>query len=126
VRRTVSLVALVALVSLACGRMPGNEKEKYVATDSDTVDTVLTAVLERLGTEYAERGPEFVRRVPQVKQEVAVANGFANWWEFTERVRLLSTERNLWVSRQITSRMEELLSTPYQPAEEPREPEDEE
>ena len=107
---------LVALVALACGRIPGAETAKYTATDAETEKAVLDAVLERLGSEYAERGPEFIKRVPQVKHEVAVAQGFLDWRDFTERVRLLSPERDLWVSNKITDCMEALLETSYEPS----------
>jgi len=118
-------LTLVALVAVACGPMPGDDQEKYAATDAETAEAVVDEVLTRLGTEYAERGPEFVKRVPEVKREVAVAKGFRDWREFSERVRLLSPERDLWVTSRITERMEELLATPYEPPK-PKEPEEDE
>jgi uncharacterized protein YheU (UPF0270 family) len=116
-----TVLFLIVLAAVACGRMPGSKKVKYTATDEATVNAVVEEVLARLGTEYEEHGPEFVERVPQVKQEVAVAKGFTDWREFTERVRLLSPEKDLWVANRITARLDELIGTPA-----PREPEDDE
>jgi hypothetical protein len=106
----------IVFVVLACGRMPGDEQVKYAPTDMATVQAVLDGVLERLDTEFDEHGAEFVKRVAQVKQEVVVAQGFEDWREFSDRVRLLSPERGLWLSTQITKRLEELLESPYEPS----------
>ena len=119
------ILILAALALFACGRIPGGEKEKYTATDPETVAAVLDAVLSRLDTEYEEHGPQFVKRVPQLKQEVVVAHGFEDWREFSERVRGIDPAKDLWLSRQITMRMEKLLELPYEPSDE-REPEEDE
>ncbi|MEN8149616.1 MAG: hypothetical protein ABFS86_07315 [Planctomycetota bacterium] len=120
-----AFLTLVLLLA-ACGKMPGTEDAGLPATDAQTADAVLTGILERLGTEYEEHGPEFVRRVPVVKQEVVVAHGFEDWRKFSEQVRLLDPNRDLWISRQITRRIEELLQTPPPPEEEPGAGENEE
>jgi len=105
-------VTTLLLLLAACGRMPGTDDDKLTATDPGTADAVLNGILDRLGTEYEEHGPEFVRRVPVVKQEVVVANGFDDWRNFSAHVRAMDPDRDLYISRRITARIEELLQTP--------------
>ena len=105
-------VTTLLLLLAACGRMPGTDDNKFTATDQATADAVLTGILDRLGTEYEEHGPEFIRRVPVVKQEVVVANGFDDWRKFSAQVRLMDPGKDLFISRRITERIEELLQTP--------------
>jgi hypothetical protein len=106
--RTASLLLALLLLAGGCERFLG-EKEPAPAIDRERAERVVDRVCAKLTEVHEKGGPLTALRLPEIKQEAAKAEGFANgWYEFQESLQ--STDGDLVVaySRRITEHLKRL------------------
>jgi hypothetical protein len=108
-RRALLLAIFAVLATGGCERLLG-EKGEAPAIERALADRIVERLCERLAEVYPEEGPLTVYRLPEMKEEVAKAEGIEGGWaEFRRRVQSTDPSLDLAYSRRITEELRRLF-----------------
>ncbi len=101
---------LMVLIAPACGPIFGDKSVPVENVKAETVEAVVSFLLENITTCHEEFGPMFTTKLPELKKAAARREEFEDWDAFKRGLRATDPSLEVVVANRITMHMDTLLA----------------